>query len=411
MKKQSFLFAAMLLLGTSMSSQAQTMQASPITTAVPFLLNSPDARGAALGFSGVATSPDAFSMFYNPAKYAFMSNDHTMIASGFNAFSDLVSDQYLLYDAFAQRIGNSVIAATARYNSCGDIIVYDANHQNLGTYRPREFAVDVAYSYRFGDYLSAGVAGRFIHSNLISGYGNLVGVVFDTKSYSIAGDVSVYYKRPLASWVDMSLGAAITNIGTKMSYSSAEGRKDFIPTTLRLGTGFKFNLHPKNTLAVNLEFSKLMVPTPPIIARDDTGNPMYNDDGSYQILYGMDDNVSVLRGMFQSFYDAPGYAYYSLGYQAGEYNHIGSFYEELCEVNTGIGIEYNLADHFFVRTGYYHAPAIKGGVNCLTEGLGMKFGIFGMDLSYSLFMYKPWTDAMNSQLVNGRLRWDMYFAF
>ena len=87
MKKQSFLFAAMLLLGTSMSSQAQTMQASPITTAVPFLLNSPDARGAALGFSGVATSPDAFSMFYNPAKYAFMSNDHTMIASGFNAYS------------------------------------------------------------------------------------------------------------------------------------------------------------------------------------------------------------------------------------------------------------------------------------------------------------------------------------
>lgn len=411
MKTKRILFAAMLLFGASMSSHAQTMQASPITTAVPFLLNSPDARGAALGFSGVATSPDAFSMFYNPAKYAFMSNNHTMIASGFNAFSDLVSDQYLLYDAFAQRIGNSVIAATARYHSCGDINVYDANNQHLGSYRPREFAVDVAYSYRFSDYLSAGVAGRFIHSNLITGYGNLVGVVYNVKSYSIAGDVSVYYKRPLGNLVDMSLGAAITNIGTKMSYSSAEGRKDFIPTTLRLGTGFKFNFHPKNTLAVNLEFNKLMVPTPPIIARDDTGNPMYNDDGTYLIQYGMDDNVSVFRGMFQSFYDAPGYAYYSLGYQAGEYNHIGSFYEELCEVNTGIGIEYNLADHFFVRTGYYHAPAIKGGVNCLTEGLGMKFGIFGMDLSYSFFMYKPWTDAMNSQLVNGRLRLDMYFAF
>ena len=411
MKKHSFLFAALLLFGASLLTQAQTLQSSPITTAVPFLNNAPDARGAALGFSGVATSPDAFSMFYNPAKYAFMENEHTMIASGFNAFSNLVSDQYMSYDAFAQRIGNSVIAATVRYHSYGNLEIYDANHQNLGSYRPREFAVDVAYSYRFGDYLSAGVAGRFIHSNLISGYGNILGVTYNAKSYSLAGDVSAYYKRPLASWVDMSLGAAITNIGTKMSYSSAEGRKDFIPTTLRLGTAFKFNFHPKNTFTVNLEFSKLLVPTPPIIAVDSMGNYLYNDDGSYKIAYGYDNNVSVFQGMIQSFYDAPGYSFYSLGYHAGEYNHIGSFYEELCEVNTGIGIEYNLADHFFVRTGYYHAPALKGGVNCLTEGLGMKFGIFGMDLSYSLYFYKPWTDVMNSQLINGRLRWDMYFAF
>ena len=402
MKTKRLLFAALLLFGASLASYAQTLQVNPITTAVPFLTNTPDARGASLGFSGVATSPDAFSMFYNPAKYAFMSNDHTMIASGFNAFTTF-PDQYMLYDAFAQRIGNSVIAATARYHRCGDVVLYDAFHQNLGSYRPQEFAVDVAYSYRFGDYLSAGVAGRFIHYAL-----NTSMPGYSAKSSSVAGDVSVYYKRPLGSLVDMSLGASITNIGTKMSYSSAEGYKDFIPTTLRLGSGFKFNFHPKNTLAVNLEFSKLMVPTSPIVVRDGYGNPMYNDDGSYQILYGMDHNVSVFRGMFQSFYDAPGY---TMNYATGDYERIGSFYEELCEVNTGIGIEYNLANHFFVRTGYYHAPALKGGMNCLTEGLGMKFGIFGMDLSYSLFMYKPWTDALNSQLVNGRLRWDMYFAF
>jgi hypothetical protein len=406
MKTRRLLFAAVLLFGASLSSQAQTLQASPITTAVPFLNNTPDARGTALGFSGVATSPDAFSMFYNPAKYAFMSNDHTMIASGFNVFSAFQDRYMLLYNAFAQRIGNSVIAATARYHRYGDLVLYDEYHQNLGSYRPHEFAVDVAYSYRFSDYLSAGVAGRFIHYTL-----NASTVGYNVKSSSIAGDVSVFYRRPLGSLVDMSLGAAITNIGTKMAYYYAEGQKDFIPTTLRLGSAFKFNFHPKNTLTVNLEFTKLMVPTPPIIARDDTGNPMYNDDGSYQLLYGMDNNVSVFRGMFQSFFDAPGYAYYSLGYNSGQYNYISSFYEELCEVNTGVGIEYNLADHFFVRTGYYHVPSLKGGMNCLTEGLGMKFGIFGMDLSYSLFMYKPWMDAMNSQLVNGRLRWDMYFAF
>jgi hypothetical protein len=400
MKTKRILFAALLLLGASLSSHAQTLQANYITTAMPFLTNTPDARGAALGFSGVATSPDAFSMFYNPAKYAFMSNDHTMIASGFNSFSTF-PDRYMLYDAFAQRIGNSVIAATARYHRCSDVVLYDAYHQNLGSYKPLEFAVDVAYSYRFGDYLSAGVAGRFIHYAMNT---NLPG--YDAKSSSIACDVSVYYKRPLGNLVDMSLGAAITNIGTKMSYSYAEGHKDFIPTTLRLGSGFKFNFHPKNTLAVNLEFNKLMVPTPPIIAKDDTGNPLYNEDGSYQLLYGMDNNVSVFRGMFQSFYDAPGYV---MNYATGDYEHVGSFYEELCEVNTGIGIEYNLADHFFVRTGYYHAPALKGGMDCLTEGLGMKFGIFGMDLSYSWY-YKTGV-VVNSQFGRSRLRWDMYFAF
>jgi hypothetical protein len=388
MKKHSFLFAALLLFGASLLTQAQTLQSSPITTAVPFLANTSDARGAALGFSGVATSSDAFSMFYNPAKYAFMENEHTMIASGFNVYSNWVPNQILLYDAFAQKIGKSAIAATVRYHRCGEIDYVDQNNYHLGTYRPREFAVDVAYSYRFGEYLSAGLAGRFIYYSLNMGMSG-----YNSNSSSIAGDVSVYYKRPLGGLVDMSLGAAITNIGTKMKYTSMV-KKDFIPTTLRLGTAFKFNFHPKNTLAVNLEFSKLLVPTQPIRNTDDS------------ILYGYDDNVSVLRGMFQSFYDAPGYI---LDYN-GDYKRIGTFYEELCEVNTGIGIEYSLADHFFVRTGYYHAPTLKNGVNCLTEGLGMRFGIFGMDLSYSLYFYKPWSIPSGCHSYS-RFRWDMYFAF
>ena len=402
-KTKRVLIVALLLLWVLPVSVAQTYSPNVITTTVPFLTTAIDARGTALGFGGVATSPDAFSMFYNPAKYAFMSNDHTMIASGFNAINYMVPDQYALFDAFAQKIGRSAIAATARYNTSGEIEIRDEYNQSLGTYRPHEFAIDLAYSRRFGDYLSAGVAGRFIHYALNTG---MLG--YEAKSSSIACDASVYYKRPLGNFVDMSLGAAITNIGTKMAYGYADGRKDFIPTTLRLGSGFKFNFHPKNTLALNLEFNKLMVPTPPIVARDDYGNPMYNDDGSYQILYGMDDNVSVFRGMFQSFYDAPGYALNTMG----EYERVGAFYEEMCEINTGLGLEYNLADHFFVRTGYYHVPSLKGGVNCLTEGLGMHFGIFGMDLSYSWYIFNRTGVVTNSQLAaSSRLRWDMYFAF
>ena len=403
MKTRRILIVALLLLGALPVSVAQTYSPNVITTTVPFLTNAFDARGTALGFGGVATSPDAFSMFYNPAKYAFMKNDHTMIASGFNAINYMVPNQYALFDAFAQKIGRSAIATTVRYYVGGEMEIRDAYNQSLGIVKPMEFAIDLAYSRRFGDYLSAGLAGRFIYSGLTA-----ESLGYSAKSYSVACDVSAYYQRPLGSLVDLSAGAAITNIGTKMSYNSAERYKDFIPTTLRFGAGFKFNFHPKNTLTVNLEFNKLLVPTPPIVARDDNGNYMYNDDGSYQILYGMDNNVSVLRGMFQSFYDAPGYALNKMG----EYERVGSFYEEMCEINTGIGLEYNLADHFFVRTGYYHVPSLKGGVNCLTEGVGMYFGIFGMDLSYSWYIFNRTGVVTNSQFAaTSRLRWDMYFAF
>lgn len=389
MNTRRLLYALLLFFVTSFTSQAQNYQSRPIVTAVPFLNYSPDARSSALGYSGVATSTDAFSMFYNPAKYAFMENEHTMIASGFNLFyPDVPSTPYMLFSSFAQKIGNSAIAASVRYYRISDHVIYDASFHQIVS-RQREFAVDLAYSYRFGEYLSAGVAARFIHVNLKTGM-----TESNAKSSAFAGDISVYYKRPLGSLVDMSLGAAITNIGTKMSTIYMDDVKEFIPTTLRLGASFKFNFHPKNTLAVNLEFSKLMVPEVPI--RDMDGN----------ILYGYDNNVSVFRGLFQSFYDAPGYAINS---STGEYERVGKFYEELCEINTGIGLEYNLADHFFARTGFYHSPYLKGGVNCLTEGVGMRFGIFGMDISYSYYILRAgW---VTYSPVRSLLRCDIYFAF
>lgn len=390
MKTKRAVLVALLLMGASFLTQAQIIPLQPIKTAVPFVSYSPDAKGSALGNCGVATSPDAFSMYYNPAKYAFMQNEHTMIASGFNLFSSNSTVPFLIYSAFAQKIGKSAIAATARYYSMGgEIDFVDEYNQSLGSYRPSEFAIDVAYAYRFGEYLSAGVAGRFIHSNLIIGMGN------KATSYSIAGDVSVYYKRPLCNLVDMSLGTSITNIGTKMSYNPSSVRKSFIPTTLRLGTAFKFNFHPKNTLTVNLEFSKLLVPTPPI--RDESGI----------LVYGRDDNVSVFRGMIQSFYDAPGYA---LNLETYQLDHVGTFYQELCEITTGVGLEYNLADHFYARCGFYHAPNMYRGINCFTQGLGMHFGIFGMDVSYSLY-FSSNAYVYDSSLNRSFLRWDMYFAF
>ena len=43
-----------------------------ITTGVPFLMITPDARAAGMGDLGVATPADAYSQQWNPAKYAFV---------------------------------------------------------------------------------------------------------------------------------------------------------------------------------------------------------------------------------------------------------------------------------------------------------------------------------------------------
>ena len=403
MKNQKMFFTALFLLGASLFSQAQSVQVQPINTAVPFLNYSPDARASAMGECGVATDADAFSMFYNPAKYAFMEQKHTMISTGFALYSSPLTSPrpVLLLDAFAQKIGNSAIAATARYYSSESIELRDEYNNYLGEYRPREFAFDVAYAYRFGEYFSAGVAGRLIYSSLFGmGYYN------STEALSVAGDVSAYYKRPLGRVVDLSLGASITNIGTKMRYFSYS-KKDFIPTTLRLGSGVKFKFNQNNSLAVNLQFSKLLVPSTPIIARDPvSGQPIVDPNtGEYQIQYGYDNNVSVFKGMIQSFYDAPGHGYNYEGMIVDFPG--GTFYEELCEINTGIGLEYNLFNHGFFRCGYYHQPALKGGAKRVSLGAGMRFGIFGMDVSYTI----PVNTVVGTNPYENSIRWDMYFAF
>ena len=46
-------------------------QENVITTGVPFLLVAADARAAGMADNGVATSADAYSQQWNPAKYAF----------------------------------------------------------------------------------------------------------------------------------------------------------------------------------------------------------------------------------------------------------------------------------------------------------------------------------------------------
>ncbi|HTE07882.1 MAG TPA: hypothetical protein VK628_03925, partial [Flavitalea sp.] len=69
MKKMTAkLAAALLLLVSVFQTQAQSDPINVVTTAVPFLRISPDARAGGMGDLGLATSADANSGFYNLSK-------------------------------------------------------------------------------------------------------------------------------------------------------------------------------------------------------------------------------------------------------------------------------------------------------------------------------------------------------
>lgn len=413
MKVRRLLVAALVLAAVHSFGQnnnnynyiGQNYKVSPnvITTAVPFVSIAPDARGGALGDCGVATAPDVYSMHYNPAKYVYL-EDKFSAGLGYSPWlRHLVSDMNLAYLALAYKINDrSSVAATLRYFNAGAINFRDGNNYDLGTYNPNEWAVDATYSRMLGDYLSGAVAGRVIYSNLTqSSMDN------DHPGVSVAADVSVYYKKPV-EWfntmdADFSWGAAITNIGSKISYSGVSEYRYFIPTTLRAGAGLKLDLDEYNSLAFNVDLTKLLVPTPPVYATDSSGNHIINPEtGKDEILYGYDNNVSVVVGMLQSFYDAPGHGWNETEQR---YDNYGVFYEELCEVNVGVGVEYWYNNVFAVRAGYFNETALKGNRKYVTVGAALKYNVFGLDVSYLI----PVNTVAGSNPLEHTLRFNLSY--
>ena len=390
MKIKKLLFAALMMVAAV--SYEQNYTPNVITTAVPFVSINPDSRGGGLGDCGVATSPDVYSMHYNPAKYVFM-QEKLSIGLGYSPWlRNLVPDMGLAYLAAAYKINDrSSVAATLRYFNAGEIDFRDQYNHSLGQYNPNEWAVDATYSRLLGDYLSGAVAGRFIYSNLIQNQAD-----YARAGISVAADIGLYYLRPV-EWfktidADFSWGVSITNIGSKVTYSASNNRRDFIPTTLRAGAGLKLEIDDYNSLAFTFDLTKLLVPTPPI-----------KDVVTDSILYGMDNDVAVVTGIIQSFYDAPGYSW---NQNDMKYDHIGKFYEELCEINIGAGIEYWYNNIFSVRAGYFNETALKGNRKYVTLGAALKYSVFGLDVSYLI----PVGTVVGSNPLENTLRFNLTYS-
>ncbi|HQQ82451.1 MAG TPA: type IX secretion system outer membrane channel protein PorV [Cyclobacteriaceae bacterium] len=328
--------------GTSLIGQDSTNKV--ITTAVPFLMITPDSRAAGMGDAGVATSPDGNSAHWNAAKLVFIDKGYGVSASYTPWLGKIINDMSIFYLSGFYKLNNKqVIAASMKYFNLGEVQFNQGPDPAdlLGRYNPREFAFDVTYSTKLTEQMSIGGSLRYIHSNL-TGY--LSTNSFDARpGNSVAVDFGMYYNKPIV-WKNSNLafGATITNLGGKISYSDANN-KDFLPTNLRIGSAYRMELNQMSTLAFALDFNKLMVPSP---APGSKTKPM-------------------LSGVLGSFTDAK-----------------GGLSEELAEITTSLGMEYWYNNTVAARLGYFYEAKDKGNRKYLTAGLGVRYEKFGLDVAY-----------------------------
>ncbi len=377
MKKATIkLTALVLLLGSATSIvNAQANTINVVTSAVPFLRISPDARSGGMGDVGIATAPDANSAFWNLAKTPFNTNKGGVSVTYTPWLKDLgLNDVYLFSGTGYLKLSDEeAISASLRYFSLGNIQFTDNLGNDLSSFRPREFAFDAGYSRKLSTKLSIGVALRYINSNLASGTIN--GVSYKAGS-SVAGDLSLFHNGAKADGSGLNWGVAISNLGSKISYTSDATQKDYIPANIGIGVAYTKVIDESNKVTFGLDLHKLLVPTPPSVG-DSAGLAKYRSQG-------------VVNSWFKSFGDAP-----------------GGFSEEVKEVQASLGAEYWYNNQFALRAGYFYENPIKGNRKYFTLGAGLKYNSFGLNFSYLL----PSGNGVNRNPLSNTLRFSLFFDF
>ena len=360
------------LVSLKINAQTDTQQTGGITTATPFLLIVPDARAGGMGDMGVATTADAFSLFHNPAKIVFSDRQIKTGLTYSPWLRNLTDDIFIGSGSYINRFSeNSAWGADFKYFSLGQIDLTDNQGNPNGTINPNELVATGSYALKLSETFSMGVSLKYIRSNLA--FNGTAGNTLQPIN-SFAVDVSGYYQSFEQNYGNFNgryrIGFNISNIGPKVSY--VPGQEDFIPTNLKFGGGFDFILDDYNIISTTVEFTKLLVPTPPI--RDGDGNVI---DGKE------DQDIGWIQGMFSSFGDAP-----------------GGFSEELKEFTYALGAEYLYNNAFALRAGYFHESEDKGNRQYFTLGGGFKTNALNIDLSY----------LINSSDVNNPLENSLRFS-
>ena len=218
-----------------------------------------------------------------------------------------------------------------------------------------------------------GIALRYINSSLASGTIN--GVNYKPGS-AVSADLHYFHTGLAESGEGLNWGATLSNLGTKISYTSDATQKDFIPANLGLGVAYTKVFDETSKMTFGLDVNKLLVPTPPAFG-DVEGTTAYRNKG-------------VVSSWFSSFGDAP-----------------GGFSEELKEFQVSVGAEYWYNNQFSLRTGYFYENPTKGNRKYFTVGAGLKYNTFGLNFSYLL----PSGNGVNRNPLSNTLRFSLLFDF
>ena len=375
------LTALVMLMGgliTVSKAQTTTKSINVVTTAVPFLRISPDARSGGMGDIGIATSADANSGFWNLAKTPFAVGKAAIAVTYTPWLNDLkLNDVYLASLAGYYKLDElQAISASLRYFSLGNIQFTDGNGNALNTFRPREFAIDLGYSRKLGAKSSLGVAVRYISSDL-AGNVPITGVTYK-KGTAVAGDLHFYHQGANEAGNGINWGITLSNLGSKISYTSDATQKDYIPANIGIGATYNKALDADNKITFGIDLNKLLVPTPPTqeAIDADSNNVLIKDYRS----------KGVVSSWFSSFGDS----------ESGG---------EIREVTVSVGGEYWYKEQFAFRAGYFYENKLKGDRRYFTLGAGLKYNMFGLNFAYLL----PTGSGVSRNPLSNTVRFSLLF--
>jgi hypothetical protein len=358
---------------SSVSAQSTNLNgtsATFVTTAVPFLRISPDARAGAMGDAGIATSADPNAQYWNVAKMPFTDKAYGVSATYTPWLKDLVPDIFLAYLSGYAKFGEEqeqAVSASMRYFSLGNINYTDYIGNSTGTGMPREYAFDLGYSRKLSEFLSAGLTMRYIHSAIASGV-NVATTGGDYKPGNAFGaDLGMFYTKSTEKEEyhtnTFNFGAVLSNIGSKITYNST--RRDFIPMNLGVGAAYTIQMDAYNKITFALDLNKLLVPA--------------------LTFSGSDTSISVPSGIAKSF---------STG-------------DQLAQINAALGAEYWYQNTIAFRAGYFYEDKDNGDRQYITTGIGVRYNVFQLNASYLV----PQGNGINRNPLSNTLRFSLMFEF
>ncbi len=382
MRKLMFKFIPAFLLVVAFASNDAFAQINVVTSGVPFLRISPDARAGGMGEVGIATLPDANSGFWNLAKTPFNTDKGGLGITYTPWLKKLgLNDVYLAsMSGFYKLDDMQAISGSLRYFSLGNIQFTNDRGEDVQLYRPREFSVDAGYSRKLSEKVGIGLALRYINSSLAKGDPTGSGSTYKAGN-SVAADVSFLYTNPNENGEGWSFGGVLSNLGSKIGYTTDATQKDFIPANLGLGAAYTRVFDESNKMTFAMDVNKLLVPTPPVYT------------GDFAIDSGAIANYRskpLVNSWISSFGDAP-----------------GGFGEELRELQISAGTEYWYNNQFALRAGYFYEDKLKGNRKYFTLGVGLKYNVFGLNFSYII----PSGSGINQNPLSNTLRFGLVFDF